>query len=79
MMLTTILLFHVAPTLEHRASVKRFVSLSFLTIRQSVGLLGWGIGPSQGRYVHRHRINTNIHALSGIVTHDHSFREGEDN
>jgi hypothetical protein len=34
---------HVAPTLEHRASLKRFVSLQFLNLRQSVGLLGGGI------------------------------------
>jgi hypothetical protein len=46
--------------LEHRASVKRFVSLQFLNLRQSVGLLGLGIGLSQGRYLtqtqnkHRH-------------------------
>jgi hypothetical protein len=37
----------VAPTLEHRASVKRFVSLQFLYPRQSVGLLGRVIRPSQ--------------------------------
>jgi hypothetical protein len=30
----------VAPTVEHRASVKRFVSLKFLNLRYSVGLLG---------------------------------------
>jgi hypothetical protein len=33
----------VAPTLEHRASVKRFDSLQVLNLRQSVGLLGRGI------------------------------------
>jgi hypothetical protein len=37
--------------LDHRASVKRFVSLQFLSLRQSVGLLGQVISPSQGRYV----------------------------
>jgi hypothetical protein len=37
--------------LEHRASVKRFVSLQFHG--QSVGLLGQGISPSQGRYLYR--------------------------
>jgi hypothetical protein len=66
----------VAPTLEHRASVKRFVSLQFLN-PQSVGLLGWGISPSQDRYLYEHRVNTNIHALSGIRTHDPSFRAGK--
>jgi hypothetical protein len=35
--------------LEHRASVKRFVSLQFLNLRQAVGLLGREISPSQGR------------------------------
>jgi hypothetical protein len=64
--------------LEHRASVKRFVSLQFLNLRQSVGLLGRGISPSQGRYVHKHRMNANIHALSGIRIHDSSVRPGED-
>jgi hypothetical protein len=37
--------------LEHRASVKRFVSLQFLNLRESVGLLGQGISPSQGSYL----------------------------
>jgi hypothetical protein len=39
--------------LEHRASVKRFVSLQFLNLRQSVGLLGKGISQTQGHYLHR--------------------------
>jgi hypothetical protein len=50
---------------EHRASVKRFVSLQFLNLRQSVGLLGRGISPSQGRYLHtgqhKRRINAYRH------------------
>jgi hypothetical protein len=41
-----------------------------------VGLLGRVISPSQGLYLHRatqHRkTRTNIHALSGIRTHDSS-------
>jgi hypothetical protein len=37
--------------LEHRASVKRFVSLQFLNIAHSVGLLGRRISPSQGPYL----------------------------
>jgi hypothetical protein len=37
--------------LEHRTSVKRFVSLQFLNLTQSVRLLGRGISPSQGRYL----------------------------
>jgi hypothetical protein len=53
---------------------------------QSVGLLGRVISPSQGRYLytgqHKHRINAyihtpNIHALSGIRTHDPSVRASE--
>jgi hypothetical protein len=63
--------------LEHRASVKRFVALQFLNLRQSVGLLRRGISPSQGRYLTNTR-NTEIHALSGIRTHDPSVRAGED-
>jgi hypothetical protein len=39
--------------LEHRASVKRFVSLQFLNLRQTVGLLRRGICPTQGRYLHK--------------------------
>jgi hypothetical protein len=37
--------------LEHKASVKRFVSLQFLDLTHSVGLLGRVISPSQGRYL----------------------------
>jgi hypothetical protein len=33
--------------------VKRFFSRQFLNLRQSAGLLGVGIGPTQGRYIHR--------------------------
>jgi hypothetical protein len=50
---------------------------SFLNyFRHMVGLLGRVISPSQGLYLHRttqHRkTRTNIHALSGIRTHDPS-------
>jgi hypothetical protein len=51
---------------------------------QSVGLLGRVISPSQDRYLNtgqqKHRINANIdiHALSGIRTHDPSVRARED-
>jgi hypothetical protein len=58
------------------------ISLSYT---QSVELLGRGISPSQGRYLHteqhKHRINahnTDIHALSWIRTHDPSVRVSED-
>jgi hypothetical protein len=37
--------------LEHKASVKRFVSLQFLNLRHSVGLLGQVISLSQGLYL----------------------------
>jgi hypothetical protein len=37
--------------LEHSASLKSFVSLQSLKLRQSVGLLGRAISPSQGRYL----------------------------
>jgi hypothetical protein len=50
--------FPVAPTLEHRASVKHFVSLQLFNPKM-VGLLGWGISLSQGRYLHG--INADIH------------------
>jgi hypothetical protein len=65
-----------APSLEHRASVKRFVSLQFLNPK--TGLLGRGISPSQGRYLHKDRINADIYALSLIGTHDPSVRASED-
>jgi hypothetical protein len=53
-----------------RLAYRRFLEL----FRQMVGLLGRVISPSQGLYLHRttqHRkTRTNIHALSGIRTHD---------
>jgi hypothetical protein len=45
---------------------------SFFIRTQSVGLLGRGISPSQGRYLHTEQ-NNRIHALSGIRTHDPIF------
>jgi hypothetical protein len=50
---------------------------------QSVGPLGGGISPSQGRYPytqeHKHRIKTHIHQASGgIRTQDPSVSAGED-
>jgi hypothetical protein len=60
--------------LEHRASVKRFVSLQFLNLKHSVGLLGRVISPSQGLYL----TQTDIHASSGIGTHDPSVRSSDD-
>jgi hypothetical protein len=42
---------------------------------QSVGLLGRGISPSQGHYLHTYRI-TDMHASSGIRTHDPQYSSG---
>jgi hypothetical protein len=45
------LVYFCCSHLQHRASVKRLVSLQFLNLRHSVGLLGRVISPSQGRYL----------------------------
>jgi hypothetical protein len=65
--------------------VGTWLLFSFLIYTQSVGLLGREISPSQGLYLHaehqKQRINahnTDIHALSGIRTHDPSDRANED-
>jgi hypothetical protein len=56
---------------------------SVIIFTQTIGLLGWVISPSRGRYLYtgqqKHRINTytDIHALSCIRTHDPSFRASE--
>jgi hypothetical protein len=55
-----------------RLTYRRFLEL----FRHIVGLVGWVISPSQGLYLHRttqhKKMRTNIHALSGIRTHDPS-------
>jgi hypothetical protein len=61
--------------------VKRFVSLQFLILRQSVELPGRGSDRRKAatyRGQHKHRINANIHALSGIRTHHPSVGASED-
>jgi hypothetical protein len=63
----------VAPTWEHRPSAKRFVSLQFLNLRQSVGLLGRRIGPSQGRYITQTQNKHRHPCFEWIRTHDPSF------
>jgi hypothetical protein len=69
--------------LEHRASVKHFISLQFLNLQQSVGLLEWRISLKQGCYLHRMTQTqnkcrqTDIHALHGIQTHDPSVQVGK--
>jgi hypothetical protein len=45
------LVYFSCSNLEHRVSVKRFVSLQFLNLRQSVRVLGRGISPSQNSYL----------------------------
>jgi hypothetical protein len=65
--------------LEHRTSVKRFVSLRFHNLGQPVGLLGRGISPSQAAtYRNTEQTQTNIHASSGIRIHDPSVPAGVD-
>jgi hypothetical protein len=44
--------FLVALTLEHRASLKRFVSLQFLNPKTFGRTPRTGISPSQGHYLH---------------------------
>jgi hypothetical protein len=57
----------VAPNFLHSACVL----LQFLNPRTVSS-------SSQGRYLDKHRINADIHAMSGIQTHDPSVRAGED-
>jgi hypothetical protein len=45
--------FSCYSNLEHRASLKRFVQLQFLNPKTVGRPLGWGICPTQGRYLHR--------------------------
>jgi hypothetical protein len=45
------LVYSCCSHLEHSASAKRFVSLQFLKLRHSAGLLERVISPSQGRYL----------------------------
>jgi hypothetical protein len=73
--------------LEHRASVKLFVSLQFLD-HFTGGRTPWTSDQLVARPLPKHRtiqtqnkhIHTpNIHALCGIRTHDPGFRASEDN
>jgi hypothetical protein len=76
-------LFPVDPTLEHRASVKRFLSLHFLNPK-TVGRTPWtGDQPVARPLPTQDSTNTEqrktvIHALSGIRTYDPSVRASED-
>jgi hypothetical protein len=64
--------FFFCSTVLDGLTYRRFLEL----FRHMVGLLGRVISPSQGLYLHRttqHRnMRTNIHAFSGIRTHDPS-------
>jgi hypothetical protein len=51
---------------------------SFLIILQSTALVGRGISPSQGLYLSTEHTHRDIHALSGIRTHDPNVRAGGD-
>jgi hypothetical protein len=49
------------PHLEHRTFVKPFVSFQFLNPK-TIGRTPWaGVSPSQGRHLHKHRINADKH------------------
>jgi hypothetical protein len=78
-----IFLFLVAPTLEHSASVKHFVSLQFLTPK-TVGETPWTGNQPVVRPLPTHKATqteqtyTDIHALSGIRIHDPTVQAGED-
>jgi hypothetical protein len=76
MLALSLSLFPVASTLEHRASVKRFVSLQFLNPK-TVGRTPWTGDQPIAKPL---SIQTDkIYALSGIRTHNPSIRAGEDN
>jgi hypothetical protein len=62
---------------DPRACFHVRINRTYGSYRQSVGLLGRGISPWQDRYLHKHRINADLHTLSGFWTHDPSFRAGE--
>jgi hypothetical protein len=71
---------------EHRASTvphhPRLLFQFLGSIRHLVGLLGGGISPAQGLYLHRTtqrgKTQTNIHAPSRIRTCDPNVRAAED-
>jgi hypothetical protein len=71
----SVCLYSCCSHFEHRAIVKHFFSLRFLNLRQLVGLLGRGISPPQGRYLHR--IIQPQNKGSAIRTYDPSVRASE--
>jgi hypothetical protein len=62
------------PTYGSTALVDLGPFFSFLIYMQSVGLLGRGISPSQGRYLNRGQTHTDNNASNGIRTDDPSVR-----
>jgi hypothetical protein len=67
--------FFFPVALQSLKDLGRLTYMRFLELfRHMVGLLGRVISPSQGPYLHRttqhKKTQTNIHALSGIRTHD---------
>jgi hypothetical protein len=62
------------------------MAVSFYSVSQSyaqpVELLGWGVSPSQGSYLHteqnKQRIKADTHASSGTQTHDLSVWANKD-
>jgi hypothetical protein len=49
------------PHFGDSVSVKRLFHFCFLILKTIGRALGWGISPSQVRYVYKHRINTDKH------------------
>jgi hypothetical protein len=78
--------YFLYPFLLYRTLTMSRIFIFLWIYTQSVGLLGRVIGSSQGLYLntgqqeHRktHTHTPNIHALSGIRTHDHGLRASED-
>jgi hypothetical protein len=67
--------------LEHRTSVKSSFHFSFLFLESRYDSLDGGSARLKAATYtrqHKHRINANVHALSGRRTHDPSVRAGKD-
>jgi hypothetical protein len=57
----------VAPSLEHRAFVKFFISLQFFNPKTAVELLRRGISSSQSRFLHRRKQTPNNRAQTSML------------
>jgi hypothetical protein len=53
--------FLLLPISRRGHSWNALFHFSFSILRQSIGLLGQRISPSQGSYLHKHRINADKH------------------